>query len=127
MTAPSEGTGEARRPRGLDDADPVPTVDDLRRQQRREAEHIGLGTEGQTKGAALGWLFGATVGGLLFLAIGAVASDAPVVTIVMAVMGAAFGGVAGGVYGGSRRPELTNETLDLSGRPETQPADDLDP
>ena len=124
---PTERTGQARRPRGLEDAHAEPTVSDLRRQQRREAEHVGLGTEGQTKGAALGWRVGAMAGGLLLLAIGAVASDAGVVKIVMALMGAAFGGVAGAVYGGSRRPELTNETLDPDGRPETQPYDDLDP
>ncbi len=104
----------------------MPTVDDLRRQQHREADHVGLGTQGQTTGAAIGWLVGAVLGGVLLLLIALVASDSGAVRIVLPVMGAAFGGVAGGVYGGSRRPELTNETVDHDGRPETQPADDLD-
>lgn len=123
----TEPTGEARRPRGLEDASADPTVDELLRQQHREADHMGLGTEGQTKGAALGWLAGALLGGVVGAVVGALLSDTAVVAIVLAVMGVAFGGVGGGVYGGSRRPEVTNETVDLDGRPETQPADDLDP
>jgi hypothetical protein len=124
------GAGDERtghRPRGLEDAGAAPTVDDLRRQQRREARHLGLGTEGQTRGAGLGWLVGAVIGAVALLVVALVVSDSTAVRIVLPVMGALFLGVAGAVYGGSRRPELTNETVDLQGRPETEPADDLDP
>jgi hypothetical protein len=124
--ARTEHTDDTRRPRGLEDAGPDPTVGDLRRQQHREVQHFGLVTEGQTKGAAMGWIVGAVLGGLLLLVVGALVSNATGVIVVLAVMGVLFGGVAGGVYGGSRGPERTRETVDLHGRPETQPADDLD-
>jgi hypothetical protein len=115
------------RPRGLEDDGGAPSVDDLRRQQQREIEHIGVGTEGQTKGASVGAVVGALIGALVLFAVACVISDSAAVRVVLPVMGALFFSVAGGVYGGGRRPELTNETVDLEGRPETQPADDLAP
>ena len=50
------------RPKGLEDAGPVPSVDDLRRQQHRETRGFGMGTRGQFRGALAGSLTGATVG-----------------------------------------------------------------
>lgn len=109
---------EGNRPKGLEDASAQPTVDELRREQRREMENVTFGTEGQTRGAffgalafgAVGLVLGALIGLLLF------DGDSPG-RVVLPVIVTLFAGVMGFVYWGGRTPELENETMSTTGEP----------
>lgn len=106
------------RPRGLEDAGAEPTIDELRIQQRREARHLGLGTEGQTMGAVWGSLIGAALGLLVGAAAGwAFLSAGAAARILIAIVVAIAGAVVGFVYWGGRTPELRNETMTATGGP----------
>jgi hypothetical protein len=107
-------------PKGLEDAHDVPTVDELRREQRREAAHV---TYAHTQGHIHGLLGGGLVFGAAGLVLGALIGfiafdgDSParfVVPIIVAV----FSAWVGVVYWGGRTPELENETLNIYGEPE---------
>ena len=112
--------GEDQTPKGLEDAHGVPTVDDLRREQRREAAGVTyVHTEGQVHGllgggvvfGAIGLVLGALVGFIFFDA------DSPT-PYVVAVMVTLFSAWVGVVFWGGRTPELENETLNIHGEPE---------
>lgn len=112
---------EGGRPKGLEDVEGPPTVDELRRQQHREIRHTGLGTEAQFHGAMAGTLIGGLVGAGLGLLIGwfvlSSLDTAPRV-ILSLVLGAAAGAAAMFVYLGGRTPELENETTTTTGEPQ---------
>jgi hypothetical protein len=112
--------GRDREPKGLEDAGTVPTVDELRREQRREAAGVTYAhTEGQMHGliggglvfGAIGLVLGALIGFLLF------DWDSPT-PYVVAVMVTVFSAWVGVVFWGGRTPELENETLNIYGEPE---------
>lgn len=109
------------RPKGLEDVEGTPTVDDLRRQQHREMRHTGLGTEAQSHGAIAGTLIGGLVGGALGLLVGwfvlSSLDTAPRIVLSL-VLGAAAGAAAMFVYLGGRTPELENETTTTTGEPQ---------
>lgn len=107
------------RPKGLEDADATPTVDQLRREQRREIEHVTFGTEGQTHGAVVGSLVGMVLGAVLGLLVGQLLFDESPAEWIAPVMGALAFSVVGFVYSGGRTPELENETMSTTGRPES--------
>jgi len=109
---------EGNRPKGLEDTEGAPSVDELRREQRREIENVTFGTEGQTRGAFFGALAFAAVGLIIGVLVGLVLfdGDSPgrfVVPVVVTL----FAGVMGFVYWGGRTPELENETMSASGEP----------
>jgi hypothetical protein len=112
--------GEDQTPKGLEDAHEVPTVDELRREQRREAAHV---TYNHTQGHMHGALGGAMVFGAIGLVLGALVgfiffdADSPT-PYVVAAMVTVFSGWVGLVYWGGRTPELENETLSIYGEPE---------
>jgi hypothetical protein len=111
---------EGDRPKGLEDASAVPTVAELRREQRREAAHTSyVHTQGQ--------MHGALVGGLVFGAIGAVVGilgavlvwdSGSAARIVLPIVVTVFAAWIGIVYWGGRTPELENETMSVTGEPE---------
>lgn len=112
--------GGDHRPKGLEDAHEVPTVDELRREQRREAAGVNyVHTEAQTHGllgggvifGAAGLVIGVLLGFLLF------EWDSPA-PYVFAAMVTVFSAWVGVVYWGGRTPELENETLNIYGEPE---------
>jgi hypothetical protein len=109
---------DGNRPKGLEDAGAVPSVEELRRQQRREISHATLGTQGQTHGAIFGALGGAVVGAIAGLLVGLAFfdGDSPAPLVILIVV-ALFGSVIGFVYWGGRTPELENETMTSTGRP----------
>jgi hypothetical protein len=109
---------EGNRPKGLEDASHDPSVAELRREQRREIEHVNLGTEGQTHGAVFGSMAGVVLGALLGLAVGLVLFEGSG-QVIAPVMGGLFGSVVGLVYWGGRAPELENETMTTTGLPES--------
>ena len=106
------------RPKGLEDAGATPSVEELRRQQRREIAHATFGTEGQTHGAIFGGLAGAIVGAVIGIIVGVAFfdGDSPA-RIVVPIVVALFASVIGFVYWGGRTPELENETMTSTGRP----------
>lgn len=109
------------RPKGLEDVEGTPSVDDLRKQQHREMRRTGLGTEAQTHGAMTGTVIGGAVGAILGLLIGwfALSSLATTPRIVLPlILGAVAGAVVGFVYLGGRAPELENETMTAGGEPQ---------
>ena len=111
MTGPNQ-------PKPVEDVDDPPSVAELRQEQRREIEHVGFGTEGQTHGAVFGALGGAVIGAILGLVVALVWFDADSATRVLApVMAALAGSVAGFVYWGSRTPDLEDETQTATGAP----------
>ncbi len=112
-------TPDGDRPKGLEDADPTPTVEQLRREQRREISHVSFGTEGQTHGAVFGSLAGLIAGTILGVLLGLLLFDDGPARVVVPVMGALFGSVVGFVYWGGRTPELENETMTTTGLPES--------
>lgn len=91
-----------------------PTVDDLRREQRREAAHA---TYVHTRGQVHGLVFGAVVFGAIGLVLGALIgfvafdSDSPARFVVPAIV-ALFSSWVGIVYWGGRAPEVEHETDD---------------
>ncbi|MET0904152.1 MAG: hypothetical protein ABWZ52_12995 [Acidimicrobiales bacterium] len=114
----SRPTGD--RPKGLEDAHIEPTVEELRREQRREAGHTTyLHTQAQVHGA----LIGAVVAGLIGLGLGVIIalsvfdSGSPA-RVVVPVVVAVFAGWAGLVYGGGRAPEVEHETMTIYGEPQ---------
>ena len=108
------------RPKGLEDAGAEPSVEELRREQRREASHATLAhTQGQVHGA----LFGAVVCGLVGLVLGAVIGflafdEGSPARVVVPIVVAVFAAWAGLVYFGGRTPELERETLTIYGDPQ---------
>lgn len=108
-------------PKGLEDVEGAPDVDDLRRQQHREMRNTGLGTEGQFRGAAAGTAIGGLVGGAIGLLVGwfllSSLDTAPRIVLSL-ILGAAAGAAAGFVYLGGRTPELENETTTTRGEPQ---------
>ncbi len=109
---------DGNRPKGLEDVSGEPTVEELRREQRREMENVTLGTEGQTRGAFFGSLAFGAVGLVLGVVVGLLLfdGDSPG-RIVVPVMATLFAGVMGFVYWGGRTPELENETMSTTGEP----------
>ena len=108
------------RPKGLEDAQEVPTVEDLRREQRREAAHATyVHTEGQVHGLVFGLLVFGAIGLALGALIGFLAfdSDSPA-RYVVPVMIAVFSAWVGVVYWGGRAPEVEHETMTAYGEPE---------
>jgi hypothetical protein len=118
--APDPARTDTDRPKGLEDAHEVPTVGELRREQRREAAHA---TYVHTEGQVHGLVFGALVFGAIGLALGALIgflafdADSPARFVVPAVV-AVFSSWVGVVYFGGRTPELENETMTVYGEPE---------
>ena len=111
---------EGGRPKGLEDAGEVPTVDELRREQRREILHTQyVHTQGQTHGAIVGGIVFGIIGLILGAVIGLVAfdGDSPARFVVPVVV-TLFAGWVGVVYWGGRTPELENETMTIYGEPE---------
>jgi hypothetical protein len=112
--------GAEPRPKGLEDAHDVPSIDELRREQRREAAHT---TYVHTSGQVHGLLFGALVFGFGGLVLGALIgflafdSDSPARVVVPAVI-AVFSSWVGIVYWGGRAPEIEHETMTVYGEPE---------
>jgi len=106
------------RPKGLEDAGPVPTAAELRRQQQEEMTSTGLGTEGQTRGAVFGVVGGAVVGAVIGAVVALVFIEASTAArVLVIVIGALAGSAAGFVYWGGRTPELENETMTATGEP----------
>jgi hypothetical protein len=110
----------AERPKGLEDASADPTVEELRREQRREARHTNyVHTEGQTHGLLFGAIAfgvgGLVLGGLFGLL--AFDSGSPA-RIVMPIIIAVFAAWVGVVYFGGRTPEVEHETMSADGRPQ---------
>jgi hypothetical protein len=110
------------RPKGLQDAGEEPTVEELRREQRREIANVRVynHTDAQAKGATFGAIAFGAIGLVIGLLIGFLAfdGDSPgrfVVPVVVTV----FAGWMGLVYWGGRTPELENETLDVHGEPQS--------
>ena len=108
------------RPKGLEDAGAEPSVEELRREQRREASHATLAhTQGQLHGA----LFGAAAFGLVGLVLGTVVglvafdADSPARFVVPAVV-TVFSAWVGVVFWGGRTPEIKGETRTIYGEPE---------
>ena len=113
------------RPKGLEDAHAEPTVEELRREQRREAGHTTyVHTQAQVHGA----LIGAVVFGLIGLGVGAIIglsvfdSGSPA-RVVVPVVAAVFAGWAGLVFGGGRAPEVEHETMTIYGEPQDGTSD----
>jgi hypothetical protein len=118
---------EGGRPKGLEDAHEEPTVEELRREQRREATGATLAnTQGHLHGASMGAIVFGAIGLLLGLVVGFTFfdGDSPA-RFVMPVVITAFGAWIGVVYWGGRTPELENETLTTRGEPQdgTTPRD----
>lgn len=114
-------TPEGNRPKGLEDVEGTPTPAELRRQQQREMEHVGLGTSSQFKGATFGTVAGGVIGAVVIGIIGwLVLSDLDTGLRIglPLIVGAAAGAAAGFVYWGGRTPELENETMTASGEPQ---------
>jgi len=108
------------RPKFLEDARDVPTVGELRREQRREASHTTyVHTQGQLHGALVGALVFGAIGLLIGALIGFLAfdSDSPARFVVPVVV-TVFAAWVGLVYGGGRGPEVENETMTIYGEPE---------
>lgn len=116
------------RPKGLEDASETPSVEELRREQRREIANVRVynHTEAQAKGATLGAMAFGAAGLVIGLLIGFLAfdGDSPARYVVPVVV-TLFAGWMGLVYWGGRTPELENETLAASGEPQdgTTPRD----
>jgi len=115
------------RPPGLEDAHEQPTVEELRREQRREASGAALAhTEGHLRGAPLGAIVFGAIGLVLGLLIGFAFfdGDSPARYVMPAVI-TVFAAWIGLVYWGGRTPELRNETLSATGEPQdgTTPRD----
>ena len=95
-------------------------MEELRREQRREAGHT---TYAHTQGQMHGALIGAVVAGVLGLGLGAIIgllvfdSGSPA-RIVVPIVVAVFAGWAGLVYGGGRAPEVEHETMTIYGEPQ---------
>lgn len=105
-----------------------PSEDQLRTDQQREAQAswAGPGVPLMTEGMAKGMVWGTFVGGAIGAVVGAVFSFIPVGDLawgwrllIFAACGALAGGTAGAVYWGGREPELSGETNDLDGRPQS--------
>jgi len=111
---------EGNRPKGLEDAGAVPTVEELRREQRREASHASyVHTQGQVHGALVGGLVFGVIGAVLGVIIGLAAFDSDsAARFVVPVVVAVFAAWVGIVYWGGRTPELENETMTIYGEPE---------
>lgn len=106
---------------GSPDADPSPSLHQIRVDQQVETSHIGLGSPAQWRGA----LAGAAIGALLGLVVaGAVALVVLNGTArwVIPTTGALFGMVAGAVYQGGRNPERAGELRSADGRPDASTA-----
>jgi hypothetical protein len=111
---------EDERPKFLEDASEIPTVRELRREQRREASHTAfVHTQGQIHGALVGALVFGGLGLLIGALIGFLAfdGDSPARFVVPAVV-TVFAAWVGLVYGGGRGPEVENETMTIYGEPE---------
>lgn len=109
------------RPKGLEDVEGTPSPTELRRQQQREMEHVGLGTSSQFQGAVLGTIVGAVVGAVIVGVVGwfvLSGLDTGMRIVIPLIVGAAAGAAAGFVYWGGRAPELENETMTASGEPQ---------
>lgn len=114
-------TPEGNRPKGLEDVEGTPDASELRRQQQREMEHVGLGTPSQFKGAAFGTAAGGLIGAIVIGIIGWLVLsdlDTGLRIGIPLIVGAAAGSAAGFVYWGGRTPELENETMTASGEPQ---------
>jgi hypothetical protein len=108
------------RPKFLEDAHPEPSVEELRREQRREAGHLSyIHTQAQVHGALIGALVFGFIGLALGVVVGFAMFDAGSAgRVVVPVVAGVFAGWAGLVYGGGRAPEVENETLTIYGEPE---------
>jgi hypothetical protein len=120
-------TPEGNRPKGLEDAHATPTVEELRREQRREATGATLAhTEGHLRGAPIGAIVFGAIGLVVGLFVGFLFfdGDSPARFVMPAVI-TAFGAWIGVVYWGGRTPELENETMSATGEPQdgTTPRD----
>lgn len=112
--------GDDHRPKGLEDAHDEPTVDELRREQRREASGARYAhTEGHVHGLLGGGLVFGAIGLVLGIAIGLLFfdGDSPAPYVVAAIV-TVFTAWVGVVYWGGRTPELENETMTIYGEPE---------
>jgi hypothetical protein len=108
------------RPKWLEDAHPVPSLEELRREQHREARHATyVHTQAQVHGALIGAVVFGLVGLTLGVIVGLAMFDAGSAgRVVVPVVAGVFAGWAGLVYGGGRAPEVENETLTIYGDPE---------
>jgi hypothetical protein len=108
------------RPKWLEDAHAEPSVEDLRREQRREAEHVTyVHTQAQVHGALIGAVVFGFIGLVLGVIIGLAMFDAGSAgRFVLPAVAVVFAAWAGVVYGGGRAPEVENETMTIYGDPE---------
>jgi len=114
--------------KGLEGVEGEPTRKDLEEQQEHESQHVGLGTQAQSRGAVAGSVVGAVIGVVLGGAVALIAlRDVAAALIVMPLIGLAFGAVAGGVYEGGRNPEREGELRTTRDDPDPSAAVESNP